>query len=280
MAVVAVLLGQALAAAQQLPGQCGVGVVHGHFGFQFGVRQAQLVAVRLQQAVATLGLADVAWHQRQAGGKLGSQLQQSLWLAFTQFQLQLADLFLALAGDHETLVQRCLDHHLAFAATPGDFGVFTAEVGGEQWLDGLFVQVGQLRGPAAVVELLQVELDLVQLPFVLVALGQAGHAGAAALEGLDDGLAIAAQAQSDTGGGELALGGVEVLVEQFAGLPAGLVALFQQRVLAQGGKGLAAGAELEFGFFVHHRLEGGGVVAQQSTGVGSRLLDRGGLLRG
>jgi hypothetical protein len=28
-------------------------------------------------------------------------------------------------------------------------------------------------------------------------------------------------------------------------------------VLAQGGKGLAAGAELEFGFFVHHRLERG-----------------------
>ncbi|MNC31669.1 hypothetical protein D3C75_799970 [compost metagenome] len=124
-----------------------------------------------------------------------------------------------------------------------------------------------MRGPAAVVELLQVELDLVQLPFVLVALGQAGHAGAAALEGLDDGLAIAAQAQGDTGGGELALGGVEVLVEQFAGLPAGLVALFQQRVLAQGGKGLAAGAELEFGFFVHHRLERGGVVGRESTAV-------------
>ncbi|MNV87329.1 hypothetical protein D3C71_1814450 [compost metagenome] len=134
------------------------------------MRQAQLVAVRLQQAVTTLGLADVAWHQRQAGGQLGGQFQQCLRLTFTQFQFQLADFFLALASDHKPLVQRGLDHHLALATAPGDFGVFTAEVGGEQRLDGFLVQVGQLLGPAGGVQLLQVELDLVQVPFVLVAL--------------------------------------------------------------------------------------------------------------
>ena len=63
------------------------------------------------------------------------------------------------------------------------------------------------------------------------ALGQPGDALAAALEGLDVLLAIATQAQGDAGAGQVALGRVVVLVEQFDPLPAGLVAFFQQRMI-------------------------------------------------
>ncbi|MNM61466.1 hypothetical protein D3C81_727670 [compost metagenome] len=86
---------------------------------------------------------------------------------------------------------------------------------------------------------------------MLVALGQARDALAAGLEGLDDHFAVAAQAQCDLGGGQVTLRGVEVLVQQFALLPARLVALLQQWVFAQGGEGLAADPQFDFGFFVH-----------------------------
>ncbi|MNT49026.1 hypothetical protein D3C72_1858510 [compost metagenome] len=101
--------------------------------------------------------------------------------------------------------------------------------------------------------MLRVQLGLVQIPVPLVALGEAGHALTTGLEGLDDLVAIAAQAQGHAGLGEVAGGGVEVLVEELAALPAGFVALFQQRMVAQGFQGLAAGAKLDFGLFVHGR---------------------------
>ncbi|MCY1536232.1 hypothetical protein D9M68_716780 [compost metagenome] len=74
---------------------------------------------------------------------------------------------------------------------------------------------------------------------------------AASLQGLDELLAIAAQAQGDLGFGQVAARGVEVLVEQLALFPATLVSLFQQRVLAQGGQGVAADPQFDFGFFDH-----------------------------
>ncbi|MNZ69888.1 hypothetical protein D3C78_882040 [compost metagenome] len=272
MAIETVLFGQALAAAEQLPGQRSEGVVEGHLGVQFGARQAQGVAAGVEQAVAALGLADVAGHQRQFCRQLGGQFQQGFGGAFAQLQLQLADFFLLLAGDHGAEVQCGFDHHLGLAAAPGDFGVFTSEIGGEQRLDGLFVDISQLLWPALGVEFFQVELGLGQLPLELVALGQAGDALAAGLEGLDHHIAVAAQAQGDLGGGQVALRGVEVLVEQFAALPPGLVALVQQWVFTQGGEGLAADPQFDFGFFMHcwviQARMTGSVLGVQCTGVG------------
>ncbi|MNZ84843.1 hypothetical protein D3C78_1036140 [compost metagenome] len=251
MAVEAVLLGQALAVAQQLPGQRGEGVVQRHGGIERRLRQADAVAGRIEQPVAALGLADVAGHQRQLGGQLDGQLQQRGGIALAQLQLQLADFLVLLAGDHLAEIQRRLDHHLGLAAAPGDLGLVADEVGGEDRLEGLLVQLGQFGRPALVGQLLQVQLVLVQRPVPLVALGQSGDALPAALQRLDELLAVAAQAQGDFGLGQLAAGGVEVLVEQLAVLPAALVALLQQRVLAQGGEGGATGAQLDFGFFDH-----------------------------
>ena len=226
MAAVTVLLGQALATAEQLPGQRREGVVHRGFGFKFGVRQTQLIAFGLEQAVAALGFADVAGHQRQTGGQFGGQFQQRFRGTFAQLKLQLADFFLALASDDEALVKGGFDHHLGFATTPGDLGEFAGEVGGEQRLDGLLSSPASCSGQQVWSSFLRSSLTLV--PFVFVALGQPGHALAAALEGLDDDLAVPTQAQGNAGSREVAVWGVEVLVEQFAGLPAGLVALLQQ----------------------------------------------------
>lgn len=86
---------------------------------------------------------------------------------------------------------------------------------------------------------------------MFIALRQAGDALAAGLEGLDDLFAVAAQAQRDLGGGQVTLRGVEVLIQQLALLPARLVTLLQQWVFAQGGEGLAADPQFDFGFFVH-----------------------------
>ncbi|MNE52180.1 hypothetical protein D3C81_727680 [compost metagenome] len=75
MAIEAVLFGQTLAGAEQLPGQRGEGVVQRHFSAQFGSWQAQRVAARVEQAITALGLADVAGEQWQTRGQLGGQLQ-------------------------------------------------------------------------------------------------------------------------------------------------------------------------------------------------------------
>ncbi|MNP37520.1 hypothetical protein D3C76_1309750 [compost metagenome] len=169
-------------------------------------------------------------------------------------------------------VQGGFDDHLAFASAPGDFSAFANEIGGEDGLEGFLVQFGQGFGPAFAVELFQVELGLGQVPVVFVALGQAGDALAAGLEGLDHHIAVAAQAQGDLGGGQVALRGVEVLVEQFAALPPGLVALVQQWVFTQGGEGLAADPQFDFGFFMHcwviQARMTGSVLGVQCTGVG------------
>ncbi|MNY62961.1 hypothetical protein D3C86_1998620 [compost metagenome] len=74
---------------------------------------------------------------------------------------------------------------------------------------------------------------------------------AAGLEGLDDDLAVAAQAQRNLGSGQIAFRGVEVLVEQLTAFPTTFVALLQQRVFAQGSQGFTADAQFYFGFFLH-----------------------------
>lgn len=182
MAVEPVLLGQALAAAEQMPAQRGEGIVQRRFGSQLRGWQAQGVAARVMQAIATLGLADVAGHQGQGHGQLGGQFQQGGGFAFAQFQLQFADFFLLLADHHVAQVQGGFDDHFAFATAPSDFSAFANEIGGEDGLEGFLVQFGQGLGPAFAVELLQVELGLGQVPVVFVALGQAGDALAAGLE--------------------------------------------------------------------------------------------------
>src|SRR5690606_2890855 len=65
VAIEAVLLGQALAAAQQVPGDGGKGIVERLLGAQWRRRQSKVVAGRVEQSVAALRLADVAGHQRQ-----------------------------------------------------------------------------------------------------------------------------------------------------------------------------------------------------------------------
>ena len=216
-------------------------------------RQAQGIAAGVVQAVAALGLADIARHQGQGGGQFGGQFQQCSRFAFTQFQFQLADFFFLLADHHVAQVQGGFDDHLGLATAPGDFGAFTHEVGGEDRLEGLFVQLGQLLGPAFAVEFLHVELGFGQFPVVLVAFRQAGDALATGLEGLDDVVTVLAQAQGNFGLGQVALGGVEILVHQLTAFPATFVAFFQQRVLTQRGEGLAADAKLDFSFFLHGR---------------------------
>ncbi len=104
MAVETVLLGQPLAAAEQVPGQGGEGVVQALLGRQLGRGQAEAVAAGVEQAVAALGLADVAGHQRQVGGQLGGQLQQGGGLAFAQlYQGQVRLDASALGGLHAIL---------------------------------------------------------------------------------------------------------------------------------------------------------------------------------
>src|SRR5690606_5289847 len=80
-----------------------------------------------------------------------------------------------------------------------------------------------------------------------------GHALAAALQGLDELLAVAAQAQCDPRVSQVPVGGVVILVVQLDALPAAAVAPGQHRVVAQGRQGGAAGAQFDFGFFVHER---------------------------
>jgi hypothetical protein len=98
-----------------------------------------------------------------------------------------------------------------------------------------------------------IELGFRQFPVVLVTLGQTGDALATGLEGLYHFVTVLAQAQGDLGLGEVALGGVEVLVHQLTAFPATFVAFLQQRVLAQGSEGFAADAEFDFSFFLHGR---------------------------
>ena len=227
VAIEAVLLSQALAAAQQVPQDRGEGVVQWHFGVDLWRRQAQGVAAGVIQAIAAFGLADVARHQGQGCGQLGGQFQQGRRFAFAQFQFQLADFFFLLADHHVAQVQGGFDHHLGLATAPGDFGAFTHEVGGEDRLEGLFVQLGQLLGPALAIEFLHVELGFGQVPVVFVAFRQAGDALAAGLEGLDDVVTVLAQAQGNLGLGQVTLGGVEVLVHQLTAFPATFVAFFQ-----------------------------------------------------
>ena len=97
-AIEAVLLGQSLAIAEQLPAKRDDGIVQRHARCQFRCGQLQAVAIGVIQAVAAFGLADVAGHQRQVGGQFGGQFQQRFGLALAQFQLQLADLLGLLAG--------------------------------------------------------------------------------------------------------------------------------------------------------------------------------------
>jgi len=184
------------------------------------------------QAIAALGLADVAGHQRQVGGQLGRQFQQRFRIALAQLELQFADFLGLLAGLDLAEIQRRLDHHLGLAAAPGNFGFLAHEVGGEDRLEAFLVQLGEAGRPAVVAKLLGVELGLVQIPVPLVALGKPGDALAAAFQRLDKLLAVAAQAQRDAGLGEVALGGVVILVEQLMARPATLVALLQQRMIA------------------------------------------------
>ncbi|MND97790.1 hypothetical protein D3C80_901200 [compost metagenome] len=225
--VEAILLGQTLAAAQQMPAQRGERVVQRRFSGDLRCRQAQRIAVGVVQAITALGLADIAWHQGQFLGQLGGQFQQGCRFAFAQFQFQLADFFFLLADHDVTQVQRGFDDHFGLAATPGDFRAFTDEIGGEDRLQGLLVQLGQFLGPAFAVEFLQVELGFGQVPVVLVTHRQAGDALAAGLEGLDHFFAILAQAQGDFGLGQVALGRVEVLIHQLTAFPATFVAFFQ-----------------------------------------------------
>ena len=112
-------------------------------------------------------------------------------------------------------------------------------------------QVRQRRRPATVVELVEVQFGAFQVPVPLVAFGQAGDALPTGFQGLDKDLAIAADAQCDFRLSQIALGGVEILIEQLTLFPAALVALFQQRMIAQGRKGVAADSQFDFGFFVH-----------------------------
>jgi len=210
-----------------VPHDRGEGVVQRHFGVQLRCRQAQGVAAGVIQAVAALSLADVTGHQCQGRRQLGGQLQQGSGFAFAQFQFQLADFFFLLAGDHMAQVQGGFDHHLGLAAAPGDFGAFAHEVGGEDRLEGLFVQLGEFLGPALAVEFLHVELGFGQFPVVFVTFRQAGDALAAGLEGLDNVVTVLAQAQGDFGAGQVAFRGVEVLVHQLTAFPATFVAFFQ-----------------------------------------------------
>ncbi len=251
VAVEAVLLGQALAVAQQVPGQRGEGVVQRHACLKGRCGQAQRIAVSVVQAITAFGLADVAGHQRQVGGQFAGQLQQRFGLALAQFQFQLADFLGVLADQHLAQVQRRFDHDPGLAAAPGDLGLFANEVGGEDRFEGFLVQFGECRRPAVVGELLRVQLGLVQIPVPLVALGQAGYALASALQRLDELIAVAAQAQRDFRLSQFTPGRVVVLIEQFVALPAALVAFLQQRVVAQGREGFATGAQFDFGFFLH-----------------------------
>ena len=251
MAIEAVLLGQALAAAQQVPGQRAEGVVQGHLTVQLGHRQVQAIAAGIEQAVAAFGLADVAGHQGQVGGQLAGQLQQGDGLALAQLQFQLADFFLPFPGDHLAQVQRGFDHRPGLAAAPGDLRLLPGEVGAEEGRQLFLVQLGQAGRPAAVIELFQIQFGLAQVPVPLVALGQAGNTLAAGLQGLDDLLAVAAQAQGNLGLGQITGGGVVVLIEQLALLPATLVALLEQGVVTQGVQGFATDPQFDFGFFVH-----------------------------
>ncbi len=75
----------------------------------------------------------------------------------------------------------------------------------------------------------------------------------ASFHGLDDLIAVAADAQGDFGLRQLTFGGIEILVRQFQALPATLVALLEQRVFTQCSEGLAADAEFDFCFFLHGR---------------------------
>ncbi|MNQ95014.1 hypothetical protein D3C85_1105540 [compost metagenome] len=227
VAIEAILLGQALAAAQQVPAQGGEGVVQWHLETQFRRRQAQRVAVGIKQAITAFGLADVTRHQRQGRGQLGGQFQQRRRLAFAQFQFQLADLFLLLARHHVAQVQSGFDDDFGLATAPCNFSVFAHEIGGEDRLEGLFVQFGQFFRPAFAVKFLHVELGFGQVPVVLVPLGQAGDTLAAGLEGLNHVFAVTAQAQGNLGQGQVTLWRVEVLVHQLTAFPATFVAFFQ-----------------------------------------------------
>ena len=227
MTIEAILLGQALAAAQQVPAERGEGVVQWRFGADLRCRQAQRVAVGVVQAIAAFGLADVAWHQGQFLGQFGGQFQKSGGLAFAQFQFQFADFFFLLADHHMAQVQRRFDDHLGLATAPGDFRALADEIGGEDGFQGFLVQFSQLFGPAFTVEFFQIEFGLGQVPVVLVTYGQAGDALAAGLEGLDHFFAILAQAQGDFGPGQVSLRGVEVLIHQLTAFPATFVAFFQ-----------------------------------------------------
>ncbi len=241
-AIEAVLLGQSLAIAEQLPAKRDDGIVQRHARCQFRCGQLQAVAIGVIQAVAAFGLADVAGHQRQVGGQFGGQFQQRFGLALAQFQLQLADLLGLLAGLDLAQVQRGFDDDPGLSAAPGDLGLLADEIGGEDRFQGLLVQVGEAGRPAVIAKLLDVQLGLVQVPVPLVAFGQAGDALAAAFQGLDELLAVAPQAQRHAGMSQFALGGVVILVEQLMARPAALVALLQQRMFAQGEQSLAAGA--------------------------------------
>src|SRR5471032_3536007 len=55
-----------------------------------------------------------------------------------------------------------LDHNLGLAATPGDFRLLANKVGGEQRLDGFFVQLGQFGWPEVAFEFFQVQLGFCQ----------------------------------------------------------------------------------------------------------------------
>ena len=247
----AVLLGQPLAAAQQVPGQRREHLVQRLFGVQRRRRQAQAVAAGVEQPVAALGLADVAGHQRQVGRQADGQLQQHLGTALAQLQLQLADLFLATVGQHLAQVQGGLDQHLVLTLAPADVGLLAHEIGGEQRLQAGLVQLGQAGRPAIVAEQRRVQLGALQVPVPLVAFGQPGHALTAALQGLDELLAVAAQAQRDPCVSQIPTGGVVILVVQLDAPPATAIAPGQQRMVAQRRQGGAAGAQFDFGFFVH-----------------------------
>ena len=254
MAIPAILFGQALAAGQQVPAEAGDGIVQRRLGVQFRRRQVKGIARRIVQAIATLGLADVAGHQREFGGQLFGQFQQRGRFALAQFQLDLGDGLALVAGTHLALVEGDFDDGPGLAPAPGDLRGVADEIGVEHRLQAAQVQVGQFRRPAAVVEQRGVQGGIGQRPFPFVALGQPGQALAATLERLDETLAITPHAQGDLGVGQIAGVGVVIAVGQLVALPAVLATLLQQRMSAQGVEGGRTGAQLDFGFFGHWRI--------------------------
>ena len=193
VAIEAVLLGQPLAAAQQVPGQGRHAVIQAGLWRQVRHGQTQAVTGRVEQPITPFGLADIARHQCQVSRQFGCQLQQRIRLTLTQFKFQLADFLFAFTGNHLAQIQRRLDHHLGLATAPGDFRLLTDKIGGEDRHQLLLVQLGQGRRPTTVVELLQVQLGLAQVPVPLVALGQTGDTLPTGFQGLNNLLAITAQ---------------------------------------------------------------------------------------